>query len=261
MVTTRYSDQQGSKLRQKVMRLGKQWHRPISKRFIKPPYSISRAASIDSDCCRLPTTSVLNGQTTLQPALINKSKFRKATHRTKIRKIEIPRSMVAEAATMFPASRVPPPSRRAPNWSSEGAHTWEHHLQRVSNDRPNRKGSQLAASLEGELGPTPAGNTLPHSYSETRFRRERARDKTANTKPLHGIFKRVPRWYYSNIVARAGRDGRICLARPNSQGERGRGRIIFPRSAHHEQDGQQYSTGGPADKKPLFGGRFQRLIR
>ena len=27
------------------------------KRFIKPPYSISRAASIDSDCCRLPTTA------------------------------------------------------------------------------------------------------------------------------------------------------------------------------------------------------------
>ena len=26
-----------------------------SKRFIKPPFSISRATSIDSDCCRLPT--------------------------------------------------------------------------------------------------------------------------------------------------------------------------------------------------------------
>ena len=31
---------QGSKSRQNVMRLYKQWHRPISKRFIKPPYSI-----------------------------------------------------------------------------------------------------------------------------------------------------------------------------------------------------------------------------
>ena len=60
MVTTRYSDQQGSKSRQKVMRLYKQWHRPISKRFIKPPYSISRATLIDSKCCRLPTTSVLS---------------------------------------------------------------------------------------------------------------------------------------------------------------------------------------------------------
>ena len=63
MVTTRYSDQQGSKSRQKVMRLYEQWHRPISKRFIKPPYSISRATSIDSECCRLPTTSVLSEKT------------------------------------------------------------------------------------------------------------------------------------------------------------------------------------------------------
>ena len=38
----RYSDQQGSKSRQKVMRLYRRWHRPISKRFIKPPYSIHR---------------------------------------------------------------------------------------------------------------------------------------------------------------------------------------------------------------------------
>ena len=60
MVTNRYSDQQGSKSRQKVMRLYKQWHRSISKRFIKPPYSISRATSIDSECCRLSTTNVLS---------------------------------------------------------------------------------------------------------------------------------------------------------------------------------------------------------
>ena len=37
MVTTRYSDQQGSKSRHKVMPLYKRWHRPITKRFIKPP--------------------------------------------------------------------------------------------------------------------------------------------------------------------------------------------------------------------------------
>ena len=36
------------------------------------------------------------GQIALQPVLINKSKFLKATHRRKIRKIEIPRSMVVE---------------------------------------------------------------------------------------------------------------------------------------------------------------------
>ena len=62
MVTTRYSDKHGSKSRQKIMCLYKQWHRPISKRFIKPPCSISKAVSIDSDCCRLPTTSVLSNK-------------------------------------------------------------------------------------------------------------------------------------------------------------------------------------------------------
>ena len=38
------------------------------------------------------------------------------------------------------------------------------HCRRVSTDRPNREeSSQLAASLEGEPGPTPAGKTLPHT--------------------------------------------------------------------------------------------------
>ena len=45
---------------------------------------------------------------------------------------------------------------------------------RVSTDRLNREGGQLFASFEGEPGPTPAGKTLPHSYPEARFRRERA---------------------------------------------------------------------------------------
>ena len=49
------------------------------------------------------------------------------------------------------------------------------YCRRVSTDRPNRESSQLAASLEGEPGPAPAGKTLPHSYPGTRFRRERAR--------------------------------------------------------------------------------------
>ena len=38
-----------------------------------------------------------NGKITLQPVLINKSKFLKATHCTKMRKNEIPWSMVVEA--------------------------------------------------------------------------------------------------------------------------------------------------------------------
>ena len=37
-----------------------------------------------------------SGQLTLQPVLINKSKFLKAAHGTRIRKIEIPRSMAVE---------------------------------------------------------------------------------------------------------------------------------------------------------------------
>ena len=57
---------------------------------------------------------------------------------------------------------------------------------RVSTDRLNREGSQLAASLEGEPGPTPAGKTLPHSFPETsRFRRERARDIPTQVTVLH----------------------------------------------------------------------------
>ena len=100
IMTTRYSDQQGSKSRQKVMRLCKQSHRPISKGSIKPPYSISRVASIDSDFRCLPTTSVLSNKSDKYvPNRFDQqySKFLKATHRTKIRKIKIPRSMVVEA--------------------------------------------------------------------------------------------------------------------------------------------------------------------
>ena len=85
MVITRYSDQQGSKSRLKAMRLYKQWHRPLPKRFIKPPFSISRATSIDSYCCRLSTTSVLSNK---PDKLINKSKFLKTIHCTKRRKLK-----------------------------------------------------------------------------------------------------------------------------------------------------------------------------
>ena len=54
---------------------------------------------------------------------------------------------------------------------------------RVSTDRPSREGSQLAASLGGGPGPKPAGKTLPHSYPEIRFRRERARPYTRRKDP------------------------------------------------------------------------------
>ena len=44
-----------------------------------------------------PALSATNRTYTFQPVLISNSKFFKATHRTMIRKIEIPRSMVVEA--------------------------------------------------------------------------------------------------------------------------------------------------------------------
>ena len=47
---------------------------------------------------------------------------------------------------------------------------------RVSIDRLNRKGGQLATSLEGESSPTPAGKTLLHSYPKIMFWGKRARD-------------------------------------------------------------------------------------
>ena len=35
------------------------------------------------------------------------------------------------SATVLPASRVPPPSRRAPKWGLEEARTWDHHPQPI----------------------------------------------------------------------------------------------------------------------------------
>ena len=58
----------------------------MSKQFIKHPYSISRATPIDSDCCRLPTASVLGNKTDtyIYIYIINKPKFLKATYHTEI---------------------------------------------------------------------------------------------------------------------------------------------------------------------------------
>ena len=49
-------------------------------------------------------------------------------------------SITRLSATVLPASRVPPPSRRAPNWISKGARTWEHHPQpTIPPPCPNRQ--------------------------------------------------------------------------------------------------------------------------
>ena len=73
------------------------------------------------------------------------------------------------------------------------------YCRRVSTDRRNRESSQLAASLEGEPGPTPAGKTLPHSYPETRFRRERARRLATNALNVRNNKQQQPcTWYMIN---------------------------------------------------------------
>ena len=78
----------------------------------------SRAASIDSDCCRLPTTSVLSNKSDKNVPTSFDQQFQVSqghtSHRTKIGKIEIPRSMVVEAlswrsrrASQHPAVQSP----------------------------------------------------------------------------------------------------------------------------------------------------------
>ena len=111
--------------------------------------------------------------------------------------IELPSAFAESGA--YPPDREPPGSPRQCSLPLACRHPPEGHqigarkrrtpentilsqpyCRRVSTDRSDREGSQLAASLEGEPGPTPAGKTLPHSYPETRFRRERARDGNNN---------------------------------------------------------------------------------
>ena len=63
------------------------------------------------------------------------------------------------SATVLPASRVPPPSRRAPNWGSEEARTWEHHPQpTIPPPRLNRQAEsrrQPVGSISCCLGSIP----------------------------------------------------------------------------------------------------------
>ena len=64
-----------------------------------------------------------SGQITLQPVLINKkSKFLKATHRTKISKMEIPRPMVGGGLELVKPAREPASSRPKPCASLKKSH-------------------------------------------------------------------------------------------------------------------------------------------
>ena len=122
--------------------------------------------------------------------------------------IELPSAFAESGA--YPPDREPPGSPRQCSLPLACRHPPEGHqigarkrrtpentilsqpyCRRVSTDRSDREGSQLAASLEGEPGPTPAGKTLPHSYPETRFRRERARDRHTSRDHAGGRSHRV----------------------------------------------------------------------
>ena len=97
--------------------------------------------------------------------------------------IELPSAFAESGA--YPPDREPPGSPRQCSLPLACRHPPEGHqigarkrrtpentilsqpyCRRVSTDRSDREGSQLAASLEGEPGPTPVGNTLPHSNPE-----------------------------------------------------------------------------------------------
>ena len=71
---------------------------------------------------------------------------------------------LSRAATLPKGTKLGLGKRRAPGNTIILSQPYR---RRVSTDRLNREGSQLAASLEGEPGPTPAGKTLPHSFPET----------------------------------------------------------------------------------------------
>ena len=76
------------------------------------------------------------------------------------------------------ACRHPPEGHQIGAWkrrTPEKTILSQPYCRRVSTDRPNREGSQLAVSHEDKPSPTPAGKTLPRSNPETRFWRERAR--------------------------------------------------------------------------------------
>ena len=93
--------------------------------------------------------------------------------------IELPSAFAESGA--YPPDREPPGSPRQCSLPLACRHPPEGHqigarkrrtpentilsqpyCRRVSTDRSDREGSQLAASLDGEPGPTPAGKTLPH---------------------------------------------------------------------------------------------------
>ena len=119
MVTTRYSDQQGSKSRQKVMRLYKRWHRPISKRFIKPPYSIREQPRSTRNVVAYPRPAFsAKNRKNYAPTSFDQQVQVSQGHTfcTEIRKIEIPRSMCNLINTHTHTHTLIPPREDQCEW-------------------------------------------------------------------------------------------------------------------------------------------------
>ena len=94
-----------------------------------------------------------------------------STNLVRIHPVEEHHQTLCDSAPCLSRAAIPPElhqigarKRRAPG----NIILSQSYRRRVSTDRLNREGIQLAASLEGEPGPTPAGKTLlSHSYPET----------------------------------------------------------------------------------------------
>ena len=99
MVTARYSDQQRSKSRQKKCDSTSNAtdQCPTGLSNLLNPYREQRRSIRIVVAYPRPEFPATKRIIYAPISLINKSKFLKATHRTKIRKIEIPRSMMVEA--------------------------------------------------------------------------------------------------------------------------------------------------------------------
>ena len=141
--------------------------------IINPPYSISRATSIDWFI----STPLARRRSSCPPPSPNLV----STH--PIERYQVLRDSVPCLSRAATPSEGHHGARK--RRASGNAILSQPCRRRVSTDRLNREGSQLAASLEGEPGPTPAEKALPHSYPETRIRRERARGRIS----LAGVYQ------------------------------------------------------------------------
>ena len=102
-----------------------------------------------------PAFSATNRTNTSQPVSINNSKFLKATHRTKIKKIKIPRSMVVEALSWWSRRANQHPAVQSP------VHPWKSPM--------NLAGSPLHVALVGRKMTVVRDQLFPQKPPGSRF--------------------------------------------------------------------------------------------